>query len=385
MREFKECVDALCMSDVNYSGLQFTWNQRPQSNDGILKKIDRIMANDAFFDRYTNAVALFQPYHISDHSPAVLKILSDVKQKHPPFKFSNYITNHELFMSTVSTDSGSGSKRCQCVGDSPSARDLAANSLKNYNDAIHEEESDVMRGQAVQQVFVNHYKDFLGKATLCEEIDTPGPDGYTTAFLKKSWDVIGPDVIKGVQEFFLTGQLLKEINCTILSLLPKVQTPSKVMDYRPIACCNLMRNYHLNRGTPRCAFKVDIQKAYDTVDWEFLNVILICFGFPVKMIINLCFADDLFLFSRVDLVSISVIRDSLEKFKRCSGLVPSLPKSTAFFSNVSNLMKSRILEILPFDEGKLPIRYLGVPLVSSRPMYRDCKVLVDRVKHKVDD
>ncbi|GKF79084.1 hypothetical protein Tco_0234652, partial [Tanacetum coccineum] len=28
----------------------------------------------------------------------------------------------------------------------------------------------------------------------------------------------------------------------------------------------LMHNYHRDRGLPRCAFKVDIQKAYDTVD-----------------------------------------------------------------------------------------------------------------------
>ncbi|GJR27050.1 xylulose kinase-1 [Tanacetum coccineum] len=33
----------------------------------------------------------------------------------------------------------------------------------------------------------------------------------------------------------------------------------------------LMHNYHLNRGPPRCGFKVDIQKAYDTVDWSFLK------------------------------------------------------------------------------------------------------------------
>ncbi|XP_071708577.1 uncharacterized protein [Rutidosis leptorrhynchoides] len=102
-------------------------------------------------------------------------------------------------------------------------------------------------------------------------------------------------------------------------------------------------------------------------------------------IINLCFADDLFLFSHANSASVTVIRDSLEEFKRCSGLVPSLPKSTAFFANVPSSMKTLILDILPFEEGKLPVRYLGVPLVSSRLMHRDCKVLVERVKHKVDD
>ncbi|XP_071695536.1 secreted RxLR effector protein 78-like [Rutidosis leptorrhynchoides] len=39
-----------------------------------------------------------------------------------------------------------------------------------------------------------------------------------------------------------------------------------------------MRNYHLHTGVPRCAFKVDIQKAYNTVRWDFLEVVLTRFG-----------------------------------------------------------------------------------------------------------
>ncbi|XP_071713954.1 uncharacterized protein [Rutidosis leptorrhynchoides] len=85
-------------------------------------------------------------------------------------------------------------------------------------------------------------------------------------------------------------------------------------------------------------------------------------------IINLCFADDLFIFSHANVSSVSVIRDSLEEFKRCSGLVSSLPKSTCFFANVSNILKTQLIEIMPFDEGHLSVRYLGVPwrLLSNK-------------------
>nr|GFA44603.1 hypothetical protein [Tanacetum cinerariifolium] len=38
------------------------------------------------------------------------------------------------------------------------------------------------------------------------------------------------------------------------------------------------------RGPPRCAFKVDIQKPYDTVERRFLGNILTCFGFHPTMI-----------------------------------------------------------------------------------------------------
>ncbi|GKF84569.1 RNA-directed DNA polymerase, eukaryota, reverse transcriptase zinc-binding domain protein, partial [Tanacetum coccineum] len=40
MREFKECVDDIELMDVPRSGLQFTWNQKPQGTNGILKKLD---------------------------------------------------------------------------------------------------------------------------------------------------------------------------------------------------------------------------------------------------------------------------------------------------------------------------------------------------------
>ncbi|XP_071739661.1 uncharacterized protein [Rutidosis leptorrhynchoides] len=83
--------------------------------------------------------------------------------------------------------------------------------------------------------------------------------------------------------------------------------------------------------------------------------------------------------------SVELIRKSLDDFKRCSGLSASLPKSTAFFSNVRSNVKTTILANLQFEEGSLPVRYLGIPLVSSRLLYLDCKLLVDRVRNKIND
>ncbi|GJW00222.1 ribonuclease H-like domain-containing protein, partial [Tanacetum coccineum] len=139
----------------------------------------------------------------------------------------------------------------------------------------------------------------------------------------EAWDIVGNDVMLVVRKFFINGKLLKELNHTIIALIPKVSSPARVNDFRPISCCNvlfkcvskiianriksslkglispnqsafvpgrsisdnilltqeLMYSYHLNHGSPRCAFKVDIQKAYDMLE-----------------LVNLCFVDDLFLF-----------------------------------------------------------------------------------------
>ncbi|GKC54852.1 hypothetical protein Tco_1077597 [Tanacetum coccineum] len=102
-------------------------------------------------------------------------------------------------------------------------------------------------------------------------------------------------------------------------------------------------------------------------------------------IINLCFADDLFLFSHGDVNSARIIMEALNVFKSVSGLVPSLPKSTAYFCNVLNHTKLSILSILPFEEGMPPVKYVGVPLVTTRLVYRDCKELVEKVQNRIRD
>nr|GEZ44704.1 hypothetical protein [Tanacetum cinerariifolium] len=396
MREFNECVENIEVLDGQQSGLKYTWNQKPKGSNGILKKLDRIMANLGFNDVFIGFHAIFKPYRVSDHSPSVLIIPTIGVSKPKPFKFYNILT---------------------------------------YNDQF----KVVVQGEWSRQ---------------------------------EVWEIVGFDVVNAICEFFTNGTLLKELNHTIITLIPKVKSPSRVNDYQPISCCNvlfkciskiianrikhslknlispnqsafvpgrsisdnilltqeLMHNYHLDRGTPRCAFNVDIQKAYDTVDWNFVRMILHGFGFHPRMIswimeyvtttsysicingslhgyfhgkrglrqgdplspylftlvmeiltlmlkrkveesglftyhrdcsnlnlINLCFTDYLFIFSYEDVQSITIIKEALEEFKCASGLVPSLPKSTMYFCNVLNHIKLYILQILSFEEGRLLI------------------------------
>ncbi|GKA45172.1 hypothetical protein Tco_0737968 [Tanacetum coccineum] len=105
----------------------------------------------------------------------------------------------------------------------------------------------------------------------------------------------------------------------------------------------------------------------------------------MRSIINVCFADDLFIFARGELASARVILDSLDEFKMVSGIIPSIQKSTAYFCNVVHHVKLAILNIMPFSEGELPIKYLGVPLISSRLLNNDCKILVEKVKNRIGD
>lgn len=49
------------------------------------------------------------------------------------------------------------------------------------------------------------------------------------------------------------------------------------------------------------------------------------------------------------------------------------------------MVKNDILQQILFEEGSLPIKYLGVPLISSGLLHRDCKILIERVKNRIGD
>ncbi|GJV29220.1 RNA-directed DNA polymerase, eukaryota, reverse transcriptase zinc-binding domain protein [Tanacetum coccineum] len=101
MREFKECVEEIEVTDVQCTGLQFTWNQKPKGRDGVLKKLDRILANLEFYDGFVGAHAIFKPYRISDHCPSVLNIPTNVKVKPKPFMFYNVLCFNDRFNGVV--------------------------------------------------------------------------------------------------------------------------------------------------------------------------------------------------------------------------------------------------------------------------------------------
>ncbi|TYK16363.1 putative sugar phosphate/phosphate translocator [Cucumis melo var. makuwa] len=87
---------------------------------------------------------------------------------------------------------------------------------------------------------------------------------------------------------------------------------------------------------------------------------------------HLTFADDLMIFSAVDEPSLSFVRETLQKFGELSSLFANLGKSSIFV--VSNEVASRLAASLDIALGNLPVRYLGLPLLSDR-LQLVCSVL----------
>ncbi|XP_074293205.1 uncharacterized protein LOC141620164 [Silene latifolia] len=135
---------------------------------------------------------------------------------------------------------------------------------------------------------------------------SPGLDGYTSQFFRDSWDLTGGDVTAAILNFFATGKLLNEMNATLITLIPKVDRPVSVKHFRPIACCNVIYQtiskilcsrvagilpdiISNNKGAfvqgksilENILICQDL-KAYDTIEWGFLDQMLSALNFPEK-------------------------------------------------------------------------------------------------------
>ena len=73
-----------------------------------------------------------------------------------------------------------------------------------------------------------------------EPLKAPGPDELPPLFFQKYWRVVGDDVVATVLSCLQSGAIPPSINYTFITLIPKVKSPTKVTNYRPISLCNIL-------------------------------------------------------------------------------------------------------------------------------------------------
>ena len=83
------------------------------------------------------------------------------------------------------------------------------------------------------------------------------------------------------------------------------------------------------------------------------------------------FADDLFLISAGTTQSFCLVKDTIAKFGSLFGLKPNLHKSSMHVTSVSDEVGQRLCNILEMPRGELPVKYLGLPLISTKPNCKD--------------
>jgi len=69
----------------------------------------------------------------------------------------------------------------------------------------------------------------------CESFKSPGPDGVHFGFIKDFWDQLKGDVMRFISDFHWNGRLTRDINTTFIALIPKVDSPQRLNEFRPIS------------------------------------------------------------------------------------------------------------------------------------------------------
>jgi hypothetical protein len=67
---------------------------------------------------------------------------------------------------------------------------------------------------------------------------SPGPDGFNNEFIKSCWSIVGEDIIQLIQQFFDEFFSLESINSSLITLIPKSESPTSPNDFRPISLLN---------------------------------------------------------------------------------------------------------------------------------------------------
>jgi hypothetical protein len=158
----------------------------------------------------------------------------------------------------------------------------------------------------------------------CDSYKSPGPDGINFGFYKDFWENLRGDVMRFVSEFHRNGKLAKGINSTFIALIPKIDNPQRLNDFRPISLVGslykilakvlanrlrlvigsvvsesqtaFVRDRQILDGVlianeavdearrskkELMLFKVDFEKEYDFVDWGYLDGVMGKMSFPV--------------------------------------------------------------------------------------------------------
>ncbi|KAK4384368.1 hypothetical protein Sango_3068900 [Sesamum angolense] len=442
MTEFRDCLLDTGLIQLPVQGERFSWHNCSEGDRSLWKRLDRMLVNDAWLSQWPNSHYHCLNARTSDHSPLVIRG-DTATHTVSMFRFDNYLTMSSDFTPSVQniwrhriegtamyavtrklqalkpiSSYKAGANHAATTGENSMAKgwrsvlpDLLPKATARGERRREFLDLRYLRPWARHVVTPDECMELVQSVTREEikdaffdiaEDKAPGPDGYSSGFYKAAWPVIGEEVVKAILEFFTTGRLLKQVNTTILALIPK--------------------------GLPmRCALKVDLRKAYDTVEWDFLSAVLHLFGFPdifigwieecvttpmsrfasmepsrvlqgfqgvatgdplspflfvlimevlqlmLQQLIDqnegfsfhwrckeiglfqLCFADDLLLFCKPDVASVRIFRHGLDEFAKLSGLHANPQKSQLILSRSAQPMREHLLAALQFQEGHLPL------------------------------
>ncbi|WCJ36333.1 Polynucleotidyl transferase ribonuclease H-like superfamily protein [Euphorbia peplus] len=169
----------------------------------------------------------------------------------------------------------------------------------------------------------------------------PGPDGFQALFFQRLWSKLGSQLSASVLHMLRTSSFAPGVNDTLITVIPKVPNPELITQFRPISLCNVhykivtkcivnrLKGFlgdvispaqssfvpgrhitddiilvqevvnsmrHRTSRPGDMILKLDLEKAYDRISWQFLRDTLVLLGLSshwVNLIMNCVASSDM--------------------------------------------------------------------------------------------
>nr|GEX76746.1 RNA-directed DNA polymerase, eukaryota [Tanacetum cinerariifolium] len=280
--------------EVNLGGCSYTWCHKSATK---MSKLDTFLISDSLMNSCPNINVISLERLHSDHRPILLR---ESHLDYGPIRLKSF-TIGSIWMVLI--------KRWRMLGRS---------TRMDFPKQISKEEKQEIKCEVTNE-------EIKRAVWECGSDKAPGPDGFTFGFFRRFWDLIKSDVFDAVRYFFEHSEIPKRCNSSFIALIPKNQNASLVKDFRPICLvgnlykiiAKILANrlvgvlngivnevqsafisdrqildgpFILNEVLQWCKskhkqaliFKVDFEKAYDSVKWDFFDDVLNKFGFGNK-------------------------------------------------------------------------------------------------------
>ncbi|XP_077215810.1 uncharacterized protein LOC143850444 [Tasmannia lanceolata] len=283
----------------------------------------------------------------------------------------------------------------------------------------------------------------------------PGPDSFCLAFFQVCWPVVKCDILRFFRDLYEELTLDRGTGATFITLIPKIKGATKVTDFRPISLvgclykllakvlvdrikvvlphiisdsqsafvskrqildCSLITNEVIESYSKSEAGGVlcmlDMEKAYDRVDWDCLDFLLgrmgfgnrwrgwmrklmskgCCLGLLEGFVIGcdrvevslLQFADDTILFCAPDRKMILNLKATLRCYEFVTGQRSNFRKSSLFAINLPPSEAEEFAKVMGCRLNSLPSLYLGLPLGVGKPGKALWTPIVERIESRLE-
>ncbi|MBA0794257.1 hypothetical protein Gohar_018607, partial [Gossypium harknessii] len=274
-------------SHIDIEVMEETGEELPSNN--ILERLDRGVANPLWWDRFPNYLVHHQNHSIFDHYPVVLSTMTHGSGR---FVYEDSYKTHvktreELKLHLNSLNEEDPDK------DNLNCEELRSKVHPSITRPLNEELCKDFREEEVVEAL-------KGMTPL----KASGNEKYPAFFFQKFWHIVRKNVVTYCLQELKNGKDFEEINKTNIVIVPKVQAQTNLGQFKLISLCNIVYNIILkvvvNRfqkkrgGSGSFALKLNISKAYDRVEWNYLEDMIKMLGFCnrwIELVMSILFGD----------------------------------------------------------------------------------------------